>query len=172
MSLSLRRLAGAAVPMLALALLNAPGVRAQENPCAAKANPCAMKEAANPCAAKEMGKMGKMSVEDETKAIIDNASAALKLTDEQKTALAPIINAHFVEVTDILTAYEATDMGDAATEETAEALAVASAATEEEMSEVLTEEQMYQVQQLIKQRNDRVLKAAKKMAGSQSGTGY
>lgn len=127
-SLSTRRLAGASTFVFALALLSAPGLRAQENPCAAAAsNPCA----ANPCAMKEMDKSAEM---DEW---MTKMATKLELSDEQVTAIKPILMASHEGSEAIMAKYDG--------EKTDEAKAEMKALQKDTMyklDEVLTEEQM------------------------------
>ena len=128
-SLTARRLAGAATFVFAFALIGAPGLRAQENPCAAAANPCAMKE------------MDKSAEMDEW---MSNMATKLDLSEEQVSQVKPIFMASHEGSEAIMAKYDG--------EKTDEAKAEMKALQKETMNkldQVLTEEQMHQLHAMM-----------------------
>jgi len=137
-SLSTRRLAGAATTVVALALLTAPGLSAQENPCAAATNPCA----ANPCAMKDMDTSAEMDK------WMTQLAKNLDLSEEQVAEITPIMMASHEGSEAIMAKYDG-EKTDAAKEE----LASLRKDTMYQLDEVLTEEQMEKLHAMMDSEN-------------------
>ena len=151
-SLSPRRLAGAATTVFALALLSAPGLSAQENPCAAASNPCA----ANPCAMKDAA-MDKSAEMDEW---MSKLATNLELSDEQVTEITPILLASHEGSEEIMAKYDGEKTDEAKSE-----LKALQKTTMHQLDEVLTEEQMHKLHAMMdseKQHGEQMEKAKEK----------
>lgn len=148
--LSPRRLAGAATTVFALALLSAPGLLAQENPCAAASNPCA----ANPCAMKDMDASAEMD-----KWMAELASN-LELNDEQVAEITPILMASHEGSEAIMAKYDGEK-----TDEASKELKALQKTTMNELDAILTEEQMHKLHAMMdseKKHGEQMEKAEKK----------
>lgn len=130
-SLSPRRLAGTAAVIFAFALVSAPGLLAQENPCAQS----------------QAVYVAEVDIDGEVKGLTE----ALSLTDEQQAAIKPILIAATEEGQAIRAMYdgEENDMAD-------EKLEKLHKQTVAQISEVLDEEQAKKLEYMVKKKHEEV----------------
>lgn len=147
-SLTARRLAGAATFVFAFALLGAPGLRAQENPCAASANPCAMKT------------MDKSAEMDQW---MSTMATNLDLSDEQVGQVTPIIMASHEGSEAIMAKYDGEKTDEAKAE-----LKALQKDTMYQLDEVLTEEQMEKLHAMM----DKEKEHGEEMEKKEKKSGY